>query len=59
MRTFKCKNLEQSQNKVEVAKEICCRNDLVMSKIDPGNEPRQKNLPQKCLVVGGWREGWE
>ena len=33
--------LEKSQNKVEMAKEIGCGNDIVLSKIVRGNELRQ------------------
>ena len=34
------KSWEKSQNKVGMTKEICYVNDLVVSKIGPGNEPR-------------------
>ena len=47
------KNMEKSQNKVAVAEEIGCRNDIALSKIGKGNELRQKNKNKSCLTFLG------
>ena len=49
-----------------MAKGICCRNDLFISKMEPGNELRQNHTKLfviifgigKSLVLGGWMDVW-